>query len=91
MLSLSEGDAQRIIEYRGGVSLIGYALMKRRLKKEKQRRFPQYLSLCAIVKNEAPYLPEWIEFYKLVGVEKFYIYDNDSTDNTKEVLKPYIE
>lgn len=65
--------------------------MRRRLKKEKNRKFPQYLSLCAIVKNEAPYLPEWIEFYKLVGVEKFYIYDNESSDNTKEVLKPYID
>ncbi len=65
--------------------------MKRRLRCEKKRRFPQYLSVCAIVKNEAAYLPEWIEFYKLAGADKFYIYDNDSTDNTKEVLKPYID
>lgn len=91
MLGLSAADAQRILEVRGGVSLIKYALMRRRLKKEKNSEFPQYLSLCAIVKNEAPYLPEWIEFYKLVGVEKFYIYDNESSDNTKEVLKPYID
>lgn len=32
-----------------------------------------------------------MEFHKLVGVEKFYIYDNESTDNIKEVLEPYIE
>ncbi len=48
-----------------------------------------YLSVCAIVKNEAPYLREWIEFHKIVGVEHFYIYDNNSTDNTEELLKPY--
>ena len=49
-----------------------------------------YLSILVIAKNEAPYLKEWIEYHKLVGVERFYFYDNDSTDNTKEVLKPYI-
>lgn len=48
MLGLSAADAQRILEVREGVSLIKYALMRRRLKKEKNRKFPQYLSLCAM-------------------------------------------
>lgn len=50
-----------------------------------------FLSACAVVKNEAPYIAEWIEWHLLVGVEHFYIYDNDSTDNLKEVLKPYMD
>ena len=91
VLGLSSEDAQCIVGIGKKLPLIKYALMRRRLRKEKNRKFPQYLSLCAIVKNEAPYLPEWIEFYKLVGVEKFYIYDNESSDNTKEVLAPYID
>ncbi|MBO5432151.1 glycosyltransferase family 92 protein [Methanocorpusculum sp.] len=33
---------------------------------------------------------EWIEFHKLVGVDRFYIYDA-ATDNTRKLLKPYIE
>jgi hypothetical protein len=37
-----------------------------------------YLSVCAIVKDENDYLTEWIEYHKLVGVERFFIYDNDS-------------
>jgi hypothetical protein len=53
--------------------------------------FKHYLTIAAIVKNEAQYIAEWIEYHLLVGVEKFYIYDNDSTDNLKEILKPYIE
>ena len=48
------------------------------------------LAIVAIMKNEAPYVKEWIEFHKLVGVQKFYIYDNESEDNLKEVLEPYI-
>lgn len=48
------------------------------------------LSVCAIVKNEAPYIEEWLNYHMLVGVKRFYIYDNESTDNLKEVLAPYI-
>lgn len=50
-----------------------------------------YLSVACIAKNEGPYIKEWIEFHKLVGVERFYFYDNESNDNTKEVLEPYID
>ncbi len=50
-----------------------------------------YLSIVAIAKNEAPYIKEWIEYHKLVGVERFYFYDNGSDDNTREVLEPYIK
>ncbi|MDJ0518100.1 MAG: glycosyltransferase family 92 protein [Trichodesmium sp. MO_231.B1] len=49
------------------------------------------LSICAIMKNEGPYLREWLEFHKLVGVERFYLYNNHSTDNTLDILAPYIE
>jgi hypothetical protein len=50
-----------------------------------------YLSICAIYKDEAAYLAEWIEFHRLVGVERFFLYDDRSTDNHAEVLAPYVE
>ncbi|MDR0829450.1 MAG: glycosyltransferase family 92 protein [Prevotellaceae bacterium] len=49
-----------------------------------------YFSICAIAKNEGRYFAEWIEYHKGLGCEKFYIYDNESTDNTRAVLQPYI-
>lgn len=55
------------------------------------RKFNDYISIAAIAKNEGPYIKEWIEYHKLIGADRFYFYDNESTDNTKEVLKPYIE
>ncbi len=48
------------------------------------------LAICAIFKNEASYLKEWIEFHRLVGVEHFYLYNNLSTDDYLSVLQPYI-
>ena len=49
-----------------------------------------YLSVCSIFKDEAPYLKEWIEYNKLIGVQHFRLYNNESTDNYLEVLGPYI-
>lgn len=53
---------------------------------------PQYtLSICAIFKNEAPYLKEWLEYHKLVGVDHFYLYNNESEDDYLSLLAPYVE
>ena len=60
------------------------------------RRTPKYnkkykISVCGIFKDEGPFLKEWIEFNKMVGVEHFYLYNNNSSDNFLNVLAPYIE
>ena len=49
------------------------------------------LAVVAILKNEGHYLKEWLDYHLLAGVDHFYLYDNDSTDNQAEVAKPYIE
>ena len=50
-----------------------------------------YLSVCSIYRDHAEYLREWIEFHRLVGVERFFLYDNESSDDHREVLAPYVE
>jgi hypothetical protein len=49
------------------------------------------LAIGAIFRDEAPYLKEWIEFHKLVGVQHFYLYNNCSKDDYEQVLQPYID
>lgn len=49
------------------------------------------LSICALFTNEAKYLKEWIEYHRLIGVDHFYLYDNNSKDRYKNVLAPYIK
>lgn len=49
------------------------------------------ISICAIFKNEGPFLKEWIEYHLLIGIDHFYLYNNFSDDNYIEVLQPYIE
>lgn len=53
--------------------------------------FDYNLTVCAIFQNDARWLPEWIEFHERQGVEHFYLYNNGSTDNYQQILKPYID
>lgn len=50
-----------------------------------------YVSICAIFKDESLSLKEWIEFHLLIGVDHFYLYNNNTTDNSLEILTPYIK
>ena len=52
---------------------------------------PHELCVAAIMRNEGPYLEEWIDFHRLCGVERFILYDNDSTDDTVGILQPYVD
>ena len=45
------------------------------------------LAIVLIIKDEAQYILEWINFH---GVSHFFIYDNESSDNLLEVLQPFI-
>lgn len=50
-----------------------------------------YLSVISIFHNDAPYLKEWIEFYRLQGVDHFLLYNHLSEDEYLSVLQPYID
>ena len=64
--------------------------LKWRLRRDRSKP-GHYLAVCAIAKDEGPYLKEWLDWHIGMGVEKFYIYDNGSTDSTRDVLQPYID
>ena len=49
------------------------------------------LAIVAIFKNEGRYIKEWLDYHLLAGVDHFYLYDNDSTDNYKEIIAPYVK
>lgn len=48
-----------------------------------------YLSACLCFQNAAAYLSEWLAFYTVLGVEDFYLYDNESADAYEHALEPF--
>ena len=49
------------------------------------------LVAVTFVRDDAPYIKEWLDYHLLAGVDHFVIYDNESGDNLKEILQPYID
>jgi len=49
------------------------------------------LSVVTILKDEAPYLKEWLDYHLLAGVEHFYLYNNDSSDDYEKIVAPYVQ
>ena len=45
------------------------------------------VGIAATVKDEAPYLLEWIAFHRVVGIEVFFIADNGGIDGTSDLLR----
>jgi hypothetical protein len=50
-----------------------------------------YVAVCAIIKDQHLDLLEWIEWHKCLGVQRFYIYDNNSSMPLMLSIWEYIE
>jgi len=42
--------------------------------------------LFAVLRNEAPRVPWFLRYYEQLGVDRFFIVDNDSSDGTRDLL-----
>lgn len=60
-----------------------------RFEKEEEKLLNKYfLSIVTAVRNENDYIEEWLNYHiEKMGVEHFYIYDNESTVSVKEYLE----
>jgi hypothetical protein len=45
------------------------------------------IAVCAIFKDEAPFLLEWIAYHKAVGVTHFVLYENGSSDEGPALIR----
>lgn len=42
--------------------------------------------IVGCMKNEAPYIVEWVAYHRAIGIDNFLIYTNDCSDGTTEIL-----
>lgn len=49
------------------------------------------LAACIIVKDENKWLREWCAFHKIVGIEKVYMFDNESKEPVRKTLEKEIK
>jgi hypothetical protein len=49
------------------------------------------LAACLCFRDSSAYLHEWLLFHWVQGIERFYLFDNESVDDFQRVLRPWIE
>jgi hypothetical protein len=49
------------------------------------------ICVVAIVKGEDPFIDEWIAYHRMIGVDHFFLYDNDPEGPLKHLLKGYAD
>jgi hypothetical protein len=82
----SINEVMQAIYFNSVCKILVYIFAKRDIEKKKYS-----VSLCLIFKDEAPFLKEWIDFHKVIGIDHFYLYNNNSTDKYEEVIQPYVD
>ncbi|MBA0857977.1 hypothetical protein Goshw_019744 [Gossypium schwendimanii] len=50
-------------------------------------RKPHETCICTMARNQARFLKEWVIYHALIGVQRWYIYDNNSDDDTDQVIE----
>lgn len=57
---------------------------------------PNSVAIVTTMKNEGPFILEWLAYHRVIGVDRFLVYTNDCTDGTDTFLqlladKGYVE
>jgi hypothetical protein len=56
------------------------------MRSRKTERAGETVCLAAILKDEDPFVEEWIAHHRLLGVDHFYLYDNDPRQPLSDLL-----
>lgn len=49
------------------------------------------VAACVRTKDFGRFLPEWIAYHYAIGVDEITIYDDDSIDDTVEIIQPFVD
>ena len=71
--------------------LVKNLILINRLNNKKRDNYKYTVSICGIFKNESKFLHEWIAYHLVIGVDHFYLYNNNSDDDYLKILEPYIK
>uniref|UniRef100_A0A5B7C131 Glycosyltransferase family 92 protein n=1 Tax=Davidia involucrata TaxID=16924 RepID=A0A5B7C131_DAVIN len=59
----------------------------RRLRPDPPGRKQHEMCICTMVRNQARFLREWVMYHARIGVERWFIYDNNSYDDIDNIIE----
>ncbi|XP_022774309.1 glycosyltransferase family 92 protein RCOM_0530710-like [Durio zibethinus] len=54
-------------------------------------RKPHEICICTMARNQARFLKEWVMYHAQIGIQRWYIYDNNSEDDTDSVIESLMD
>ncbi|KAI4385179.1 hypothetical protein MLD38_003234 [Melastoma candidum] len=86
MIGVSHGSGRRA-PVRDLIPSVARLVVSNRYSQERILRRKNRLCACTMVWNQAQFLREWILYHAWLGIERWFIYDNNSDDSTGEVIE----
>ncbi|KAM7506548.1 hypothetical protein LguiA_017001 [Lonicera macranthoides] len=62
-----------------------------RIKPDPPLRKQHKMCVCTMLRNQARFLPEWVMYHSRIGVQRWFIYDNNSDDDINDALGALVE
>ncbi|KAF8026126.1 hypothetical protein BT93_F2818 [Corymbia citriodora subsp. variegata] len=75
------------IRVKGGPTLRSIARPGHRAALEPLTRKLHNMCICTMVRNQARFIREWVMYHARIGVQRWFIYDNNSEDDTDDVIE----
>lgn len=85
------GIKRKLLNVISAITTVVVMLYRRLYNLFIHKKYKYTLGIVAIAKNEGEYIQEWCAFHKAAGVDVIYLYDNESFDDMKEKLQPFID
>ncbi|CAA2961800.1 glycosyltransferase family 92 RCOM_0530710 [Olea europaea subsp. europaea] len=71
----------------GRQTIKSVARLKHRLEPATLSKRRHKMCICTMLRNQARFLHEWVVYHAHIGVERWFIYDNNSDDDIKDVIE----
>ncbi|KAI3452522.1 hypothetical protein Pfo_009186 [Paulownia fortunei] len=68
------------------IAQVKHQLSPKPLSRDKQHK----MCVCTMLRNQARYLQEWVMYHARIGVQRWFIYDNNSDDELEHVVESLV-
>ncbi|KAK9272257.1 hypothetical protein L1049_002628 [Liquidambar formosana] len=75
------------IRVKGRGILHSVARPETRLESDPPKRKEHEMCVCTMLRNQARFMREWVIYHARIGVERWFIYDNNSDDDIIDVIQ----
>ncbi|KAL5797110.1 hypothetical protein ACOSQ2_001930 [Xanthoceras sorbifolium] len=75
------------VRVKGGQTIRSIARLVHRSDPDPPVRKEHVMCICTMLRNQARFFREWIMYHAQIGVQRWFIYDNNSDDDIEDVIK----